>query len=290
MKKLNTIPKLGKPTLLTWWICRLLLFVWGVWGLAYGYTTMFVQATFAIIFTHLWDMFQLFGGRSFITKMPAYLQTELNIFTCFGCVVGSTLNNFTDFDKIDLPEHFYAGFLACSFGFVLCEMMQGERHKIKPSVQALFGMAIGVSMLVGWEFYEFTMDRLYGYDLQHALPYAADGALDTMIDLIVGSAGALFAMFFEAFRRVGLFGKNKERLRAEYLAQRAEAKRDKALAYQTEEVSEETENVSSDENVFYTDEELLIEEDNSDTDEEPVDQKDKELEEDRILKEIFKED
>ena len=66
--------------------------------------------------------------------------------------------------------------------------------------------AADVVVLVGWEFYEFTMDRLYGMDLQHALPNATDGALDTMIDLILGSAGALIAMFVEAFRRVGLFG------------------------------------------------------------------------------------
>lgn len=288
MKKLNKLPELGKGTLITWWICRALLFIWGVWGLMYGYTTMFVQATFAIIFTHLWDLFQLLGGRSFITKMPAYLQTELNIFACFGCVVGTTLNNFTDFDLIDVPEHTYAGFLACSFGFVLCDIMQGEKHKIKPSVQALFGMAIGVSMMVGWEFYEFTMDRLYGYDLQHALPYAADGALDTMIDLILGSAGALIAMFVEAFRRVGFFGSGKEQRREEYKKAREEAKLDKLKAIQEAQqimnggyIEDEIILDADDE---YTDEDTDIEEAENTGEEEEEDP----LDEDFILREIFK--
>ena len=231
MKKLNRIPPLSKATQITWWVCRGLLFVWGAIGLFYGYTSQFVQAIFAIIFTHLWDMFQLFGGKSFITRVPAYLQTELNIFTCFGCVVGSTVNNFTSFSYIDLPEHAFAGFLACSFGFVLSDIIQGDRHKIKPGTQALFSIAFGVTLMVGWEFYEFTMDRLYGFNLQHSLPYAADGLIDTMIDLIFGAAGSLAAMFIEAFRRTGIIGRNKEEARKVYLEQRAEAKRDKEQRY-----------------------------------------------------------
>lgn len=313
MKKLNKLPAISKGTLAIWWICRGLLFVWGVWGLMYGYTTMFVQATAAIIFTHLWDLTQILGGKSFITKMPSYLQTELNIFACFGCVVGSTLNNFTEFDLIDIPEHTYAGFLACSFGFVLCDIMQGERHKIKPSVQALFGMAVGVAMMVGWEFYEFTMDRLYGYDLQHALPNATDGALDTMVDLILGSAGAFIAMFVEAFRRVGLFGKDKEAKRAAYKAAREEAKRDKLMALglledsadtSAEEVADtEIEEAASSEDLYIDEETLFITEEEI---EEPVTETDTEIPEetateeediaveeedvDYILRQIFSED
>lgn len=227
MKKLNQITPLSKTTMIIWWTCRALLLIWGIVNLFYGYTSQFVQAVFAIIFTHLWDMFQLFGGKSFITLVPAYLQTELNIFICFGCVIGSTINEHTDFTGIDIPEHIFAGFLACSFGFVLSDIMQGERKKIKPAVQALFGFAFGVALMVGWEFYEFTMDRLYGFDLQHALPYAQDGLLDTMVDLILGAGGSLAAMFAEAFRRTGLIGFGREEKRAAYLKERARDKEDK---------------------------------------------------------------
>lgn len=239
MKKLNTIPTLSKSTTITWLVCRALLFIWGAANLFFGFTSQFVQAVFAIAFTHLWDLFQLLGGKSFITRVPAYLQTLLNVFICFGCVVGSSVNNFTSFTAIDLPEHAFAGFLACSFGVSLCDIMQGDRHKIKPSVQALFGFAFGVAMMVGWEFYEFTMDRLYGFDLQHALPYAADGLIDTMIDLIAGSAGSLAAMFIEGFRHAGKFGKNKEEYRRAYLEQRAQAKADKLARYMENETNDE---------------------------------------------------
>ena len=241
MKKLRRIPHLSKVHQIIWWVCRALLFIWGVWGMLHGYTSEFIQATFAIIFTHLWDMFQLFGGRSFITKMPAYMQTLLNLFICFGCVVGTTLNTRTDFTGIDIPEHIFAGYLACTGAFVLCEIMQGEKEPIKISVQALFSLGFAVSILVGWEYYEFTMDRLYGFTMQHGQTPYSHGLTDTMADLMLGTGGALAAMFIEAFRRAGLIGgKDRHEKRAAYLAMRAEVKKEKLRQKALEEQTGET--------------------------------------------------
>lgn len=232
MKKFNKTEPLSKATLITWWTCRALLLLWGIAGLLYGYPVQFVQSIFAVIFTHLWDMWQLWGGKSFITRVPAYLQTELNVFAAFGCVVGTSINNYTDFEGIDIPEHFFAGFLACTFGFILCDMMQGEKRKIKPAVQGLFAFSFGVAMMVGWEIYEFTMDRLYGFNMQHSVIFTKDGLVDTMVDLILGSAGSLLAMFLEAFRRTGRYGSNKKAKREEYLRSKAEAKLEKERLYE----------------------------------------------------------
>lgn len=228
-KKLNRIPPLSKKTQYVWWGCRLALFIWGVWGMLHGYTSEFIQATFAIIFTHLWDLFQLLGGQSFITKVPSYLQTMLNVFICLACVVGTTLNTRTSFEGIDIPEHIFAGYLATTGAFALSDIMQGEKKPIKVSVQALFSLGMGVTLLVGWEYYEFTMDRLYGFVMQHGQkPYSA-GLTDTMVDLMLGSGGCLVAMFVEAFRKVGFYGKGKEERRSAYLKERAEIKKEKEL-------------------------------------------------------------
>ncbi len=194
----------------------------------HGYTSEFVQAVFAIIFTHLWDMFQLFGGKSFITKYPYRMQTMLNMFICFGCVVGSTINSRTDFTGIDIPEHIFAGYLSCVGAFVLADIVQGEKYPIKISLQALFALTGAITVLVGWEVYEFTMDRLYGFVMQHGqVPYA-EGLTDTMVDLLLGAGGALVAMFLEAFRRAGFIGKNKKEVRAKVKAEREIAKAEKA--------------------------------------------------------------
>ena len=193
LKKLNAIEPLPKAEERIWWVCRVLLFVWGAWGLLTGYTSEFIQACFAIAFTHLWDLFQLLGGKSFITRYPFRLQTVLNCFICFACVIGTTLNARTSFSYIDIPEHIFAGYLA----------------------------------LVGWEFYEFTMDRLYGFVMQHGQEPNALGLTDTMVDLILGSAGAIAAMLIEAFKRSGRIGKDKAAVRARYVAQREAFKKEK---------------------------------------------------------------
>ncbi len=220
MKQLNKIKALPRSHEITWWVCRALLFLWGAWGLFTGYTSEFIQALFAIAFTHLWDLFQLLGGRSFITRYPYHLQTALNCYICFACVVGTTVNTRTTFQHIDVPEHIFAGYLACVGAYFLAEIMQGDKRPLKISVHAVFSLCFAVTVLVGWEFYEFTMDRLYGFVMQHGQAPNGGGLTDTMCDLIFGSAGAVLGMLLEAFKRTGLIGKNRKDVRAAYLAEK----------------------------------------------------------------------
>ena len=204
MKKLNRIPTIPASHQVTWWVCRVALFIWGTVLLFLGYTTEFLEAIFAIIFTHLWDMFQLFGGKSFITKVPYSIMTYLNCFIAFGVVVGTTVNKFTSFDYIDVPEHFFAGFIAAAGGYELAVVIQSKQpkdKKISPALASLFALCFAVTITIAWEYYEFTMDRLYGLNLQNSAYNSESGLIDTMVDLILGSAGALTGMFVTAFTK-----------------------------------------------------------------------------------------
>ena len=206
MKKVfNRIPILPKAHQYTWWICRGLLLVWGAVMMFSGYTTEFLEAMFGIIFTHLWDLFQWLGGKTFITLVPYRVQTMLNVLICFGVVVGSTVNKFTTFEYIDIPEHFMSGYIATAGAYELAIIIQGKRPKDKilsPALAAMFALAFGVMLMVGWEFYEFTMDRLYGLNLQRSYYYTEAGLIDTMIDLIMGAAGSLTGMFVTIFTKI----------------------------------------------------------------------------------------
>lgn len=209
-KQLNAIPVLPKATQITWWVCRGLLFLWGTVMMFSGYTTEFLEAMFAIIFTHLWDLFQLLGGKTFITLVPHRVQTMLNVLICFGVVVGTTVNKFSTFEHIDIPEHFMAGYIASAGSYELAVIIQGKQPKdkrISPALAAMFCLAFSVMLLTGWEFYEFTMDRLYGLNLQNSAFNSESGLIDTMIDLIVGAGGSLTGMFITAFSKAGFFRK-----------------------------------------------------------------------------------
>ena len=71
-----------------WIILRIFILIWGVYGLFHGSVVEFLEAIFAIIFTHLWDFFQIFGGYTFITRVDYTTQSMLNIFIFIGVVVG----------------------------------------------------------------------------------------------------------------------------------------------------------------------------------------------------------
>lgn len=80
-----------------WLLIRVALMLWGIYGIFHGSVVEFLEAIFAILFTHLWDYFQVFGGRSFIIRIGYENQTMLNVFMFVCVVIGSTLNNRTDF-------------------------------------------------------------------------------------------------------------------------------------------------------------------------------------------------
>ena len=193
----SSIPEKPLCHSVIWLVCRVLLLLWGIIHFFFGYTTEFLQSIFAVAFTFLWDMFQLWGGKSFITQVSFKCQTRLNIFICFGCVVGTTLNKHTDFQYTDILLHFIAGYIACASMYEFAALINGRKRQTGPAMRAMFALAGAVLILVGWEIYEFSMDRIYGMNLQLSDLFSGEGLTDTMWDLIIGSFGALIAMFVE---------------------------------------------------------------------------------------------
>ncbi|MBE6715795.1 MAG: hypothetical protein E7573_02635 [Ruminococcaceae bacterium] len=219
MKKLNKIKPIPLWHQIIWWAVRASLLIFGIYGFLHNSTTQFLMGIFAIAFTHLWDMFQLFGGKSFITRVSYQAQTMLNIFICFGVVIGYVLNTKTNFQYVDIIEHFISGVVASYFAYDFAVAFQGKSRHLSPGLAAFFSLCFSCFILVAWEFYEFTMDRLYGYTLQVSSILSEDGLVDTMIDMILAGAGSVLGMFWVAFSRNGVIGKNRKELRARVKAQ-----------------------------------------------------------------------
>lgn len=208
-----------------WLVLRAGIMLWGIYGLFHGSTVEFLEAIFAILFTHMWDYFQVFGGNSFITRVDYISGTMLNLFIFIGVVVGTTLNNRTSFQNFDLVTHCCAGFISAWFGYDFAVIMQGRYGRLSPALAAMFGICFSLGISVAWEIYEFTMDRLYGMALQCSAPNSEAGLVDTMVDFIVAAAGALAGMFVVAFYRNGKFGKHKKQIRARILREKQDAER-----------------------------------------------------------------
>lgn len=230
MKKLNKINPVPMGQQILWWLIRASLLVYGIHGLFTNSVTEFLMGMFSIAFSHLWDMFQLFGGKSFITRVGYFSQTLLNIFIFFGCIVGPTLNAKTSFDYANMIEHFMSGLVATSFAYDLAVVMQGKKRHLSPALAAMFSLTFSVMISVGWEFYEFTMDRIYGYTLQTSEILSEHGLIDTMSDLILCAIGSVIGMFLVAFRKNGIIGKNRREIRAMVKA-RSKRDREEELEY-----------------------------------------------------------
>ena len=147
----------------------------------------------------------------------------LNVFIFLGVVIGTTLNNRTDFKDFDIVTHFCAGFIAAWFGYEFAHIMQGRYGRLSPALSAMFGLCFALGISVAWEIYEFTMDRLYGFTLQRSSPISESGLLDTMGDFIITACGALAGMFLVSFYKNGKIGKNKKAVRAALLQEAREA-------------------------------------------------------------------
>ena len=199
---------LPKNQRILWIALRIVILGWGVYGLFHGSVVEFLEAIFAIIFTHLWDFFQIFGKKSFIIEVEASTQTMLSLFIFIAVCIGSTLNNRTTFEHFDIVTHCASGVLSAWFGYDFANIIYRKRGDLGPAMSSLFSLAFALSIAVGWEIYEFSMDKLYGMTLQK-------GNTDTMVDFISCAVGAVITMLFVSFLRNGIIGKNKEKVKEE---------------------------------------------------------------------------
>ncbi len=197
---------LPKNQRILWLALRIIILGWGVYGLFHGSVVEFLEAIFAIIFTHLWDFFQIFGKKSFIIEIEASTQTMLTLFIFIAVCIGSTLNNRTTFEHFDLVTHFSSGVLSAWFGYDFANIIYRKRGDLGPAMSSLFSLAFSLSIAVGWEIYEFSMDQIYGMTLQK-------GNTDTMVDFVCCAVGSVITMLFVAFLRNGIIGKNKDEIK-----------------------------------------------------------------------------
>ena len=218
MKKLNEITPIPKAHQIIWYVCRVLLLLFGIYGIFNNSVTMFLMGLVAIAFSHLWDMFQMLGGRSFITRVDYFSQTILNVFIVYACGV-YILNTRTNIQFFDIISHFGSGFIATWFAYDFAVVFQGRKRHLSPALASFFALTFSMFIAVGWELYEFTMDRVYGYTLQTSNIISEQGLVDTMEDFICCCVGSVLGMFLVAFYRNGIIGgKNRKILRAQVVA------------------------------------------------------------------------
>jgi hypothetical protein len=135
--------------------------------------------------------------------IPAEFQLLAGLFV-FGSLYLGEVRGF--YERIwwwDLALHLGSGLLLGVLGFLLVYVLN-ENDRIdlhmQPRFVALFAFVFAVSLGALWEIFEFTMDQLFGTNMQEPMLGDDSGLTDTMWDLIVDSVGAaaisLYGWFF----------------------------------------------------------------------------------------------
>ena len=200
---------------------------------------------------------------TFKVELPTTLEIIILVFIFAAEILGEISEFYLVFPFWDTVLHTVNGFLAAAIGFSLVDLLnRSERtvFNLSPLFTAIVAFCFSMTIGVVWEFFEFGMDTLIGYDMQkdtvihtirsvtldpagHNVPYVISGIsetavngqelglggyldiglIDTMQDLIVNFIGAAI------FSVIGFFyvkNRGKGSVAGRFIPRRKAADRD----------------------------------------------------------------
>lgn len=205
------LDKVPKGQLAFWIIVRIAMICCATYSFVHGDLVMGFESVFVFIFSHLWDMFQVFGNGSFIEDVPPISQTALNFIILMGILFGSYLCWFDKISWYDEAMHCFSGIVCAVFAYDFSNVIQKDKGNCAITVSAMFSLMFACTIAVGWEFYEFIMDTVHGTNLQLAKEgaetamydlsrfrneYGYLGLVDSMTDMMMNSIGGVIGMIF----------------------------------------------------------------------------------------------
>lgn len=107
--------------------------------------------------------------RGFNIKLPTVLEIVIIVFIFSAEILGEMQNFYTHFKNWDTILHTVNGFLMAAIGFAMVDILnQSPRIHLTMSPVFVAFVAFCFSMTIGiiWEFFEFSMDRFFLYDMQ----------------------------------------------------------------------------------------------------------------------------
>jgi hypothetical protein len=139
--------------------------------------------------------------------IPNYLEIIILFFLFSAIVLGNIHNFLVTVKGYDKLLHIVSGTLISIIGYEIIHsfnLSRSENVRLGPGLLSIFAFCFSVTLLVLWEFYEFTIDTI-AYNLNNDTPRNMQryqwinesviypqpyGLMDTMLDLVVGTVGA----------------------------------------------------------------------------------------------------
>ena len=139
-------------------------------------------------------MIPLVMEKRFRVYIPMEFEVLVIAFVFAALFLGEVRGYYVRFWWWDIALHTSSGLLLGMIGFLLVHYLNEVEDfgmHMKPGFVAFFAFLFAVGFGAIWEIFEFTMDSLFGLDMQKTMLGDPSGLTDTMWDLIVDALGAL---------------------------------------------------------------------------------------------------
>lgn len=131
-------------------------------------------------------------------EIPAEFHLTAVFFIFASLYLGEIQGFYHRFWWWDIALHTSAGLLMGIVGFLLVYLLNESKRvelHMTPGFIFLFAFSFAVTIGTLWEIFEFSMDQLFGLNMQKPMRGDPSGLTDTMWDMIVNGIGAFVISF-----------------------------------------------------------------------------------------------
>jgi len=128
-------------------------------------------------------------------QIPAEFQVLALVFVFSALFLGEVRSYYTRIWWWDIALHSTSGLLMGILGFLLVYVLNASEKiafSMTPRFVAFFAFMFAVAVGAIWEILEYSMDVIFGANMQKAMFNDPSGLTDTMWDMIVNAIGAAF--------------------------------------------------------------------------------------------------
>lgn len=139
-------------------------------------------------------------NHRFSIEIPSFVEVMFYVFLFAAIYLGEVRSFYGLIPYWDTILHAFSGAMLGSLGFTLVVILNREvssHVRLSPFFIAFFAFCFALSMGAIWEIYEFSMDAIFGTNMQKFMTYEGEilighqALIDTMKDIIVDASAAL---------------------------------------------------------------------------------------------------
>lgn len=163
-KMRNKYNQTNKKSIIVYSVLRLLVIISMIFQIVLGNVS---NALMCIVTLVLFTLPTIISEK-FKIGIPSLLETIIYLFIFSSAILGE-INNFYGLIPFwDTMLHTLNGFICAGIGFSLVDLLNqsGQKINLSPLYVAIVAFCFSMTIGVLWEFYEFTADSVFRFDMQ----------------------------------------------------------------------------------------------------------------------------